>query len=143
MKQANCQVDTPCLVVQLKTESLHFGCTLRNDSPYYWCGVNGLIAYPDHKLPKKVGIMFHTVVSEKTKKVVEKLISDLKRANKDVYLVSPPGYFIDNDSNELTNKMFGIYNHDICVDMFYDYSICPKTAKKFDVFTNKFIHAME
>ena len=138
MKEVKCERDTPCVLIELKPESLQLDCTLRNDSPYYWCGVSGKIKYPDTKLPERVDTVFHSVVSKVVKKNTERLIKRLKESGKPVFLFSPPQFFID-DANEFTNKMFGIYNEDECADMFYQYFICPETAKKFDVYSNKYI----
>ena len=124
------------LLVELKPKSLKFDCTLRNDSPYYWCGVDGVIQNPDPKLPKKVGTTYHRVVNLEGKKVSENLIKRLKKANKPVFLVTPRSFHIDD--NEFGNLMFGIYNEDECMNLFHDYSTCPGTSKKLNIFTGKY-----
>ncbi len=128
----------PSVAVELKPESLEFDCTLRNDSPYYWCGVKGVIKNTDPKLPSKVGTVYQRVVDSKGKKVSEALISRLKKANIPVFLVAPHTFSIDDDGT-FGNYMYGIYNRDECMDLWDDYSACPKSVKKLNVFTGKYI----
>lgn len=127
----------PSLIVELEAKSLTFKCSLRNDSPYYWCGIEGNINNPDFKLPKKVIVTFHRVVDKKTKKVAENFFQKLKTSNKPIFLVSPNSYQISN--NEFGNLMFGVYNEDVCMDLFRDFEACPKSAKKFDLYSNSYI----
>lgn len=128
----------PRVAVELKPKSLKLDCTLRNDSPYYWCGVDGEIKNPDPKLPKTVSTVYQRVVNAKGKKASENLIKRLKKANVPVFLVAPHTYSIDNDGT-LGNYMYGIYNGDECMDIWDDYSACPVTAKKFDIYTGKYL----
>ncbi len=131
--------DISYFIVELKPESLQFDCSLRNDSPYYWCGVDGELKKRDLKLPEKIGTVFQSVVEQKVKLAAKKLILRLKKANKAVYLVSPIAYFIDKKSGEFTNTIRGIYNEDECMNLFDDFSTCPQSAKKFDLYGNRYI----
>jgi len=137
MNEGKCKDGPPCIIVELDPKSLKFDCTLRNDSPYYWCGIDGQIKNPDPKLPKIVGTVFHRIVDKKGKKTSKELVNRLKKADKPVFLVAPTGYYIK--SNEFGNAIFGIYNEDECMNLFYDFSSCPESAKKLDLYKGNYI----
>ncbi len=138
MKQVPRNGGPPRVAVELTPKSLKFDCTLRNDSPYYWCGVDGVITNPDPKLPVRISTVYQRIVDARGKIVSESLIMRFKKANKPVFLVAPHTFSIGDDGT-LGNYMYGIYNDDECVDLWDDYSACPTTAKRLDIFTGKYL----
>jgi hypothetical protein len=133
-----CEDDLPCYVIELKPESLSLECSLRNDSPYYWCHVSGVLKNPDPKLPKKISTVFHSVVGPEAKTRSEKFVIRLKKSKKPVYLITINGYFISQDK-ELISQLTGLFNEDECIEIYNDYSACRESKKKFNIHSGKYI----
>jgi len=135
--------DGPVLMVELKPESLEFECTLRNDSPYYWCGIDGEIKNPDPKIPSKVTTVYHTVVTEKGKSASLKFVKRLKELKKPVFFIITCGVDVDKQDYTLSAQMFGAYNEYECMEVFGDYSLCPETSKILDIHTGEYVKHKE
>lgn len=44
-----------------------------------------------------------------------------------------------DDKKSVSSQLYGFYNSKECIDLFDDYSLCPNTAKKLDIFSGKYI----
>ncbi|MBE8222005.1 MAG: hypothetical protein HAW60_04665 [Bdellovibrionales bacterium] len=120
--------------VEVIPKALHFECTMRNDYPHYWCGIEAKIKYPSPKLPKVVDFNF---MSSKPKYYVDnykKLINKLKKSKEKLYLLSRYFAFISNSFSEpiIVGQLHGMHNKNICLNWFDDFQDCPKTAKHFN-----------
>lgn len=127
----------PCLITEVKHISLHFGCTLRNDSPYYWCSLETMFTKPTQKLPSKSVHVFPSVVNDEIKIQFEKFMERLKNAKKPVFIVGFDEFFVDDENHQLINKMHGAFNEQECMDFDNDFTQCPKTAKRLNIYTGK------
>lgn len=127
------------LTAKLNPETIKMSCRLRNDSPYYWCDFEGELISPDPKLPKKIASTFHVVVAKEGKKVAINFAKRMKKYDEPVVLVLEKGAFISKEHNLIYSQLFGVYNSKECFDVFHDYSLCPKSAKKLNIFTGDYI----
>ena len=128
------------LTAKLKPETIKMSCRLRNDSPYYWCDFEGELVTPDPKLPKKVSSTFHVVVAEIGKKAALKFAKRMKKNNEPVVIVLEMRASKTKVDNSIYSQLFGVYNSKECFDVFDRYSLCPKTAKKLDIFSGRYIN---
>lgn len=126
------------LTAKLKPETIKMSCRLRNDSPYYWCDFEGELVSPVLELPTKISSTFHVVVDDTGKKAALNFAKRMKKNNEPVVIVLEMRAFITKVDNSLYSQLFGIYNSKECFDVFDDYSLCPETAKKLDIFTGKY-----
>lgn len=112
---------------KLVASSLEFDCTLRNDSPYYWCGIDGTFVEKDPKLPSTLSGLYHSVVNIKGKKVSEKIVSKMIKKKEIISVISTnrAGKYDDY----ILVKILAFYNSEFCITFFGHDEFCPKTAK--------------
>ncbi len=127
------------LTAKLKPETIKMSCRLRNDSPYYWCDFEGSLISPDPKLPKKVSSTFHRVVTEIGKKAALNFAKRMKNNNEPVIIVLASRPFFSDGHDLIYSQLLGVYSSKECFDVFEDYSLCPNTAKKLDIFLGEYI----
>lgn len=127
--------------IALSTElkSINMSCRLRNDSPYYWCDLEGELINPDSTLPTKISSTFHVVVGEKGKIATLSLLKRLKKTNKPITIILEKSAFITSVDNSIYSQLLGLYTADECFDLLYDFSLCPTNAKKLEIFTGNYI----
>lgn len=123
------QLSTPNLSVEVYAKSLEISCLLRNDSPYYWCFIDGKIINKDKNLPKKVATFFHTVVDESGMEKSKKLVQRMKKNGIPVTMILNIGIYINKEAGELSAQLIGLFNKKECMNLFGDYSVCPSTSK--------------
>jgi hypothetical protein len=127
------------LVAELKPKTIKMSCRLRNDSPYYWCDFEGELVSPVLNLPKKISSTFHVVVAETGKNAALNFAKRIKKSKEPTIIILEMRAAITNVDNSIYSQLFGIYNSKECFDVFENYSLCPKTAKKLNIFTGKFL----
>lgn len=127
------------LTAKLKPKTIKMSCRLRNDSPYYWCDFEGKLISPDPKLPKKISSTFHVVVAEIGKKAALSFAKRMRKNNEPVTIVLARRASKSNADDSIYSQLFGVFNSKECFDVFDRYSLCPKTAKKLDIFSGKYL----
>lgn len=133
----------PALLLKLKPESIYISCNLRNDSPYYWCSLEGEVEKPDPKLPKKVFSVYHTVMPEKGKLASLQLYKRLRKTKKTVFVILAIGVSIDKDDNDISGQFLGLFTDIECMHVFGDYSLCPRSSKILNIHSGKYINREE
>lgn len=123
------------LLARVEPSSLTLDCSLRNDSPYYWCYVEADLIKKNSKYPQKVGAVYHTVVDDKGVKVSKDIIDQFKKNKSKMVLVISFKASINDKDNMFSAQLMGMYNSKVCINLFDDYSNCPKKSKKIDVHT--------
>lgn len=139
LKQKEYADQRVALLAKLKANTLKMTCNLRNDSPYYWCGLEGELLNPSSELPKKLGTFFHVVVAEEGKQAAINLTNRMIENGEAVTAVLNTRPFIMDDNKSVSSQLYGFYNSKECFDLFDDYSLCPNTAKKLDIFSGKYL----
>lgn len=127
------------IIAKLSPESVQFSCRLRNDSPYYWCDIEGTLTKPKLGFPSKITSTFHVVVDINGRNNAKNFISRLKSNKKFIHVVLVHNPSISEIDNSIYAPLLGIYNIKECIDLFHNYSLCPKAAKKLDIFSGKYI----
>ncbi len=119
-------------IIEVNPKSLDITCSLRTDSSYYWCTLSGELKKKDLHFPTRIEVTYHRVVDEQATALSKKFLRRIKN-DKSVYVVTPLGFTVNQEA--FSNLMFGLFSSTECMDLFYDYSLCPASAKLFDIFS--------
>lgn len=119
-------------IIELNPKSLDITCSLRSDFSYYWCTLSGELKKKDLHFPARIEVTYHRAVDEQATILSKNLVKRMKNSNS-VNVVTPLGFTVNQEA--FSNLMFGLFSSTECMDLFYDYSLCPASAKFFDIFS--------
>ena len=82
---------------------------------------------------------FHVVVNNIGKRNAFNFVKRLKNNKGPIFIVlaDRPSYI--KEENAIFSQLYGIYSNEECFDLFDDYSLCPSSAKKLNIFSGEYI----
>lgn len=123
------------LLAKVNPSTLSLDCKLRNDSPYYWCYIEADLVEKHQKHPQKIGAVYHTVVDKRGVEVSKNVINQFKKDKTPTILVISFKTSISENNSMFSTQLMGMYNSKTCINLFDDFTNCPKKSKKLDIHT--------
>lgn len=123
------QLSSPKLTVDVRASSLELSCSMRNDSPLYWCYLDGELIKTDKTRSYKVETFYHVVVDKAGVSKSKNMVERMRKNGDPVTLLVNMHVYIGGASRNFQAQLVGLYNNKECMNLFEDYSTCPEASK--------------